>query len=79
MRTNIKIGAVRGKMDVQNASGVFGSRITALANTEQRISGIITGHCSCCASSSEFTIAPTAAYIVLYSRYPSRKKIGRQI
>ena len=30
--------------------------------------GSIAGHCTCCASWSEFTIAPSAAYIVEYRK-----------
>ena len=68
MRTNIRMGAKNGTIDVQKASGELGCCNTGVLSTMEKMIGSMAGHCTCCASWSEFTIAPRAAYMVEYRK-----------
>src|SRR6516162_84846 len=68
MRTNMRIGAKKGIIEDQNASCEFGCCSTGVLNTIEKTVGSMAGHCTCCASWSEFTIAPRAAYMVEYKK-----------
>src|SRR5258708_11147832 len=79
IRTNIRIGDVNGMIDPQNARVEFGFSSTGKSKTTAATRGITTRNCVCCPSCSELTIAPTAAYMVLYKAYPSRKNTANAI
>src|SRR5271166_4636609 len=68
MRTNIRMGAKKGTIDVQNASCELGCCKTGVLSTIANIMGSIAGHCTCWASWSEFTMEPRAAYMVEYRK-----------
>src|SRR5271157_2993613 len=67
-RTNIRIGAKNGTIDVQNANPEFGCCRTGVLSTMAKMMGSMADHCTCCASWSEFTMEPSAAYIVEYRK-----------
>src|SRR5208337_1338606 len=67
-RTNIRIGAKKGTIEVQNASCELGCCRTGVLSTMEKMMGSMAGHCTCCASWSEFTMAPSAAYSVEYRK-----------
>src|SRR5271165_479429 len=67
-RTNMRIGAKKGTIDVQNASCELGCCRTGVLSTIEKMKGSIAGHCTCWASWSEFTMEPSAAYIVEYRK-----------
>src|SRR5271169_2241916 len=69
-RTNMRIGAKKGTIDVQKASGELGCCSTGVLSTIEKMMGNMAGHCTCCASWSEFTMEPRAAYIVAYKKKP---------
>src|SRR5215469_776107 len=73
MRTNMRIGVKNGNRDAQNASCELGCCNTGVAITIAKMMGNIAGHCTCWASWSEFTIEPSAAYMVEYMKYPRTK------
>src|SRR5512142_472364 len=62
MRTYIRMGEKNGTIDIQVANALSGWRIRAVMVTMGIISGMVTNHWNCCASCSEFPIAPKAAY-----------------
>src|SRR3974390_3446974 len=68
MRTNMRMGAKKGTIEVQNASCELGCCKTGVASMMAKMMGNIAGHCTCCASASEFTMEPSAAYMVEYRK-----------
>ena len=77
MRTYIRMGAKNGTIESHSAIPLSGVRMTFVSRMMGMMSGMVTKNCHCCASCSEFTIAPSAAYKLLYSMNPSRKNTGR--
>src|SRR5271165_2113752 len=68
MRTNIRMGAKKGTIEVQKASCELGCCNTGVARMMEKTMGSIAGHCTCWASWSEFTMEPSAAYMVEYRK-----------
>ena len=60
-RVNIIRGEVSGKIEAQKAIVELGYWITLNMMTRAAAKGITARNCNCCASCSEFTIAPMAA------------------
>ncbi len=74
IRTIITTGEVSGIIDSQKAIGPSGLFTTAeLANTNEKISGMVTGNINCCVSDSLSTAEPMAANKALYNKYPPKK------
>src|SRR3974377_902300 len=68
MRPNMRMGAKKGTIEVQNASCELGCCKTGVASMMAKMMGNMAGHCTCCASASEFTMEPSAAYMVEYRK-----------
>src|SRR5215469_5178290 len=75
---NIRMGAKNGISDIHTIAVESGVRMTGVSMNTESTNGITPRNCICCPSCSVVVTAPIAAYIVLYSRYPSRKNIAKQ-
>src|SRR5215471_7607483 len=55
MRTNIRIGAKNGTIEVQKASAELGCWSTGVLRTIEKMIGSMAGHCTCCAMACHAT------------------------